>query len=251
MNRQSLVLLIVCLGLMGATAAFLVRQRDHQRLGVPGVKVIAASSYDTEGKLVATNSVYLPEEVTGFKSEIRPITQDTLSWLPKDTTYGQRTYKSSDGFEAALNVVLMGTDRTSIHRPEWCLGGVGFAIDPQQTDTIPISEPFAYQLPVMKLTASKKAIAASGAEVNQRVIYLYWFVADHELTANQGQRMRWMARDMLVKGVLQRWAYVACISFCSPGQEATTLKRMKELIAAAVPKFQLATGAPAPLARNN
>src|SRR5207237_6005855 len=141
-------------------------QKTHQRLGKPGVKLIPVPTYDSEGKVVATNTVYLPENVLTFKSEILPVSQETLSWLPKDTTYGQRRYKAPDGFEAALNVVLMGTDRTSIHRPEWCLGGIGYSIDPQQTDTISISEPFAYQLPVMKLTASKKAIAASGAEVN-------------------------------------------------------------------------------------
>ena len=235
---------------MAATAGFLVHQRSHQRLGIPGVKLVDTPSYDTDGKVIATNSIYLPEDLPGFKSEIRPITEDTLRWLPKDTTYGQRSYKASDGFEAALNVVLMGTDRTSIHRPEWCLGGVGFAVDPQETDSVGISEPLSYQLPMIKLTATKKGVTSSGAPRVQRVIYLYWFVADRELTANQGQRMRWMARDMLLKGVLQRWAYISCISFCSPGEEATALKRMKELIAVAVPKFQLATGAPARLARN-
>jgi hypothetical protein len=39
--------------------------------------------------------------------------------------------------------------------------------------------------------------------------------------------------------VLQRWAYVACISPCAPGQEDATFARMKKFIAAAVPEFQL------------
>jgi len=45
-------------------------------------------------------------------------------------------------------------------------------------------------------------------------------------------------------------AYVACLSFCYPGQEEATYARIKELISATVPEFQLATGEPATLARN-
>jgi hypothetical protein len=147
-----------------------------------------------------------------------------------------------------MNVVLMGTDRTSIHRPEWCLSGVGWTIDPQEVATVSISQPHPYQLEVMKLTGSHQAVTTAGEKIMQRVVYVYWFVADHELTAKPGQRMRWMARDMLLTGVLQRWAYVACAGYCGPGQEEATFNRMKEVIAAAVPQFQLATGSPAPLA---
>jgi len=250
MKRQSWIILSVALTLIGATASVIHYQRNHQRLGNPGVKVVPVPTYDTAGKVVATNSVFLPDQVLDFKSEIRPVTKDTLRWLPKDTTYGQRTYKAGDGFEAALNVVLMGTDRTSIHQPQWCLQGVGWRTDPQELAAIRVSEPHPYQLPIMKLTATHELVTPNGEKVQQRVVYLYWFVADDELTARPGQRMWWMARDMLIAGVLQRWAYVACISVCAPGQEEATFNRMKELISAAVPRFQLASGAPARLARN-
>jgi len=250
MKRSSLIFLVAGLTLIGAASAFLVHHQAHQKLGTPGVKVVPVASYDTEGKLIMTNSVDLPEKVLNYTSEIRPITQDTLRWLPKDTTYGQRLYKAPDGFEVALNVVLMGADRTSIHRPEWCLSGVGWAIDPQEVATVPISEPHPYQLEVMKLTASHPWETATGEKGVQRVVFVYWFVADHELTAKPGQRMRWMARDLLLSGVLQRWAYVACAGYCNPGQEDATFSRIKEVIAAAAPQFQLAAGSPTALARN-
>jgi len=250
MKRQSWLLLIVVVVLVSATAGFLNHQRTSQRLGTPGVKVVPVPTYDTGGNLVASNSVFLPEQVLNYKSEIRPVTEDTLRWLPKDTTYGQRTYKAPDGFETALNVVLMGTDRTSIHQPQWCLQGVGWSTDPQELATVPVSEPHPYDLSVMKLTATHESVTATGEKARQRVVYVYWFVADHELTARHLQRMRWMARDMLLTGVLQRWAYVACITLCAPGQEQATFNRMKEFIGAAVPQFQLAAGPPAVLARN-
>jgi hypothetical protein len=250
MKRQCWLILLLALALMAMTAGFLQQQSRGQKLGTPGVKLIAEPSFDTEGNLVASNSVYLPPAVLNYKSEIRAITSDTLRWLPKDTTYGQRLYTGPDGFQSALNVVLMGSDRTSIHRPEWCLSGVGWSLDPQELASVQISKPHSYELPLMKLTASRESLTSSGEKVRQRVVYAYWFVADGELTARPGQRMRWMARDMLLRGVLQRWAYVACIGYCAPGQEESTFNRMKELIAAAVPQFQLATGEPAPVALN-
>jgi hypothetical protein len=73
------------------------------------------------------------------------------------------------------------------------------------------------------------------------MVYVYWYVADGALsgTAAGGQRMWWMARDLLRTGVLQRWAYVSCYSECDPGQEEMLFERIKKFIAAAAPEFQL------------
>jgi hypothetical protein len=51
-----------------------------------------------------------------------------------------------------------------------------------------------------------------------------------------------MARDVLFTGELDRWAYITFFSVCAPGQEDATFERMKKLIAAAVPEFQLVPG---------
>jgi hypothetical protein len=51
-----------------------------------------------------------------------------------------------------------------------------------------------------------------------------------------------MARPLITRGELQRWAYVSCRAYCPPGHEAATYARMEELSAAAVPQFQLTTG---------
>jgi hypothetical protein len=65
-------------------------------------------------------------------------------------------------------------------------------------------------------------------------------VADNdEYTARHWQRMWWMARDLLTKGVLQRWAAVSVLASCAPGQEDATYERMKTFIRAAAPEFQL------------
>jgi len=51
--------------------------------------------------------------------------------------------------------------------------------------------------------------------------------------------MWWMARDVIRTGVLQRWAYVSYFAVCPPGAEEATFQRMKKLIVASVPEFQL------------
>jgi hypothetical protein len=48
-----------------------------------------------------------------------------------------------------------------------------------------------------------------------------------------------MTKRLVSTGILQRWAYISCLSICAPGQEDATFERMKTFIAAAVPEFQL------------
>src|SRR2546430_17288467 len=100
MRTQSWLPFVVGLALIGGTGVFLSYQKTHQRLGKPGVKLIPVPTYDSEGKAVATNTVYLPENVLPTKSEILPVSQETLSWHHQDTTYGPRRHKPPDGSEA-------------------------------------------------------------------------------------------------------------------------------------------------------
>ena len=140
-----------------------------------------------------------------------------------------------------ISVVVMGTDRTSIHKPQYCLTGQGWRIDRYEQTRVRIERPHAYDLPVMKLTATHPGQKPSG-EGPLRGIYVYWFVADAALTADHVERMWWMARELITTGVLQRWAYVSCFAVCRPGQEEAASARVTQLLSAAVPEFQIATG---------
>lgn len=242
-------MLIVSIALIGGTALFIQYRKTHQRLGTPGVRVLALPIYDLEGKVAGTNSVALPEQVTGFKSQPEPVPRIVLEWLPPDTTYGQRRYKAADGFEIAASAILMGADRTSIHKPKYCLNGSGWRLGNEQPDTVAISSPHSYQLPVTRIPLSRDVTLASGQTVEVRGWYVYWFVADKQLTADHNQRMWWMARDLIRTGILQRWSYLSCLAVCPPGQEEKSYQRIKEFIADAVPQFQLTHGPETRLAR--
>jgi hypothetical protein len=249
MNRRSVSILVVSFALIGGTALFIQYRKTHQRLGAPGVKVVSVPIYDPDGKIAGTNSVALPEEMAGFKSQPEPVQRIVLEWLPPDTTYGQRRYTAGDGFEIAASAVLMGADRTSIHKPKHCLAGSGWKLGNEEPDTITISRPHTYQLAVMRIPLSRDVTLPSGQTAEVRGWYIYWFVADKQLTADHNQRMWWLARDLIRTGILQRWAYLACLAVCPPGHEQKSYQRMKEFIAEAVPQFQLTHGPEARLAR--
>jgi hypothetical protein len=100
----------------------------------------------------------------------------------------------------------------------------------------------------MKLTSAKQVQDKNGELRKLSGLYVYWFVADNQLTPYHGERMWWMARDLIRTGVLQRWAYVSYFTVCWPGQEDAAFSRLKDLIAASVPEFQLAAGPSATVA---
>ncbi|HOX56941.1 MAG TPA: exosortase-associated EpsI family protein [Candidatus Paceibacterota bacterium] len=233
MNKQKWIILIVALGLMGGAASVLTRLQANQKLGRPAVKTspIAGSQ---------RLQVELPERALDYTSEAVEVDKATLEWLPQDTSFGQRLYRAPDGFYTAVNVVLMGSDRTSLHKTEFCLEGQGWQIDRSATAEakVRMERPYPYDLPVMKFIATRD-VKSEGRTVTVRGVYVVWFVAEDEYTARHWQRMWWMARDLLCTGVLQRWASVSFFAQCAPGAEDATFERMKKLIGALVPEFQL------------
>jgi hypothetical protein len=162
--------------------------------------------------------------------------------LPADTSFRVRVYKAEDGFFTQVSAVLMGSDRSSIHRPQICMTGQGWAIDSaiSRVEPIHLERPRPYDLPVNKLIATKQFKDAEGKVQSVRGLYVYWFVEAEHYTASSAQWMVWwVPRDLLLNGRLERWAYISYFSACNPGQEEATFERMKKLIAATVPEFQL------------
>ena len=235
-------------------AAFLATQHSRQKLGPPGVRLTNEPIYAVEGgastnapALVSSNRVYLPAHVLDYQSQSGNIPSITVATLPKDTTFGRRIYGRPNGTVVDCQVVLMGADRSSIHKPQICLKGSGFDTTSSELTTMRVVRPHAYDLPIMRLNLQRQKPDANGTMRTEACVFVYWFVADHELTARHSERMWWMARDMLKTGVLQRWAYVICFAPCAPGTEETTFEHLKEFIAASVPEFQLTSGTPVPV----
>lgn len=236
MNRNKWILALVTVVLIGSAAGLLARYKSIQRLGEPGVKTrpIPASQ---------NLEVALPEQVPGYVAEFRQQAEVVTNTLPKDTSYGTCRYTAPDNFYTDLTVVLMGADRGSLHKPQYCLTGAGFTINKTEIETIPMERPAAYDLTVIKLTASG-TFKQEGREQKISAIYVYWYVADNALSASpEGMDRMWsMAKNLVTTGVLQRWAYISYFAPCNPGQEEEAYQRVKKLIATTVPEFQIPYG---------
>lgn len=240
MKQRAWQVFVAALILMAGTGMFLQRAQTRQHLGAPGVKLIPEPTYAEDGGLVMPQSIYLPPEVMGASSTSVPVSKLELEWLPADTTYGRRLYAWPDGRRLLVSVVLMGTDRTSIHRPEFCLNGQGWKYKASDTEVIqvPMQRPVEYTLPVMKVQSTKVRETPRGS-VTLRGMYLYWFVTDREMSALHTHRVLSQTLHMLRTGELQRWAYISLFTTCAPGQEAATVEWMTQWIQEAAPQFQV------------
>lgn len=239
MRARQFALFVLAVGVIAAGGGLLRRLKAAQRLGAPGIKVSAVPGSDRL-------RIDLPERVQLFRSTNVEPTQAELETLPRDTTIAKRLYRAPDGFQVLVNVVMMGSDRTSIHKPEFCLTGQGWQIVRRDRGTVPVHRPHRYDLPIQRYTTAVELQDEAGQRVSRRGVFVFWFVAEDKLTASHWVRVGWITRELLRRGVLPRWAYVACFAVCLPGQEEATFDRMTQFLAAAVPEFQ--TTVPAALA---
>ena len=252
MNRAWL-LSGLALALIAGAAVFLGTHHRRLHLGKPGVRVVAEPIYGYDELnptnapfVVGSNSVALPEKVLNYQSREDLIGQITVKTLPKDTTFGRRLYFRPNQPPIICQTVLMGTDRTSIHKPQYCLKGMGLRIVSSEFVNVSIERPHRYELPVMRLNVRGEGRDKGGNPHPIGGVFLYWFVADGQLTASHADRMKWIAHDMMLTGVLQRWAYVICYTPCLVGNEDAAFEYLKEFMGAAVPEFQLTAGPPLP-----
>jgi len=237
MKRNELILLVVGLVLIVGTAGGMRYLKANQRLGKPGVK---ATAIPDSGRM----RIELPLQVPGFEAKAVEVEQKTLDVLPSDTSMVQALYKEREG--AGLQpiqsfVVMMGSDRTSLHKPQFCLTGAGWNIDDQRSERVKVrmQQPHPLELPVMKLIATRK-VEVEGQPQDYSGVFVYWFVADEAVTEDHGERVWWMAKHLLRTGELQRWAYIAYFAPCLPGAEEETFNRIQKLMNATVPQFQVA-----------
>jgi hypothetical protein len=237
MNKKALQATILFAVMISVTAAFLLRIQMAYKLGDPGVQVVQEPLYDENTNLVANISVALPKELPGYVSIPMAINRLELNMLPPDTVFGRRAYKADDGWATMLSVVLMGTDRTSIHKPQYCLLGAGWSIEGEEVIDVPMWRPELEKVKVMKLTCSRQVRTTDGKYTTVRGLYLYWFVADGVSTPHHFERMWMMGKHLVTTGELQRWSYISVLGQCMPGQEEILLKRLKGFLAESFPKF--------------
>lgn len=239
MNSSVLALTLATLALIGSTAGSLQWLKGRVKMGNPGVRVGPVPVVSDAGRLAATHSVLLPSDISGFQSRVETIGELELTFLPPDTTFGKRVYASSDGLPSATaTVVLMGSDRTSIHRPEYCMTGAGWQIFKQTVQTISVPSDPSFHLDVQRFDMTQEFEVNDGQKRRVTGIFLFWFVADGMRTSSHSDRQWWGIREVLFQGRNPRWAYISFFSICEPGAEEATFQRLARLVGVAAPQIE-------------
>jgi hypothetical protein len=237
-NRSKLTLAVIAVAMILGTAVLLAVV--PQKLGRPGVKAVEIPNSQRM-------EIYLPESILGFASTNQEEDAGSIAMLPPDTSFAERIYFKKGELPFVASIVMMGSDRTSIHKAEYCLQGQGLKIDQATRDTVHIGGPRPYDLPIIKILASETHVVG-GKAVTRECVYVYWYVADGALSNDRsGMGRMWaMSKKLLLTGVLQRWAYVRFYTLCDPGQEEATYESIKRYISEAVPQFQITSGSARP-----
>jgi EpsI family protein len=125
--------------------------------------------------------------------------------LPADTKISRRIYENIRGDAITVAIVLSGSERRSIHRPQQCLPAQGFSIESSSVMTASLLGRSPLQLTLIKASrAGGKDNSAS-----PRLLLAYWFVGGGHETHDHIKRAGYMAWDNLIHGVRPRWAYVS------------------------------------------
>ncbi len=155
MNKSKWLVLAAALAMMAVTGDYLAKVRERTHWGAPGVKV-------GPGPLLTilwvawwrSKACFCPRRFWGCKGADLPVTQAELEALPKDTTFGRKLYRM-DNLSVVISVVLMGSDRTSIHDPHYCLEAADWHIEKTERVVLPMDRPYPYNLQALKLTSSR------------------------------------------------------------------------------------------------
>lgn len=126
--------------------------------------------------------------------------------LPDDTEFVKSAYTNEAGARVFATVVLSGTARDSIHRPQRCLKGQGNLIDGEYTLEISLEGREPLRVRVIK---SHRNYQTADGRVQYHSYYAYWFVGQDRETPYHLSRMFWLAWDRVVRSTANRWAYIA------------------------------------------
>jgi hypothetical protein len=126
--------------------------------------------------------------------------------LPEDTEFVKSAYTNDAGTRLFTSIVLSGTARDSIHRPQRCLKGQGNSLDGEYTLSVPLEGRDPLKVRVIK---TSRTFRTAEGPVPYYSYYAYWFVGQDRETPYHVGRMFWLAWDRVVRSKANRWAYIA------------------------------------------
>jgi len=176
---------------------------------------------------------FLGTEWIGQRVEVTPAEKEVL---PPDTGYSRKNYISTAdrARQVFVSVVLSGRDRTSIHRPELCLGGQGWTIENRFLHKLRWSERDAILATVVHIR--REVVTTDGQRRIVPSLLAYWFVGGESLVATQPAMLWRSAIDGVLHFRADRWAYVVLQTSAFDGDEPA-LARMEKVLCAVWPEL--------------
>ena len=126
--------------------------------------------------------------------------------LPDDTEFVKSAYTNDAGTRMFTSIVLSGTARDSIHRPQRCLKAQGNSLDGEYDLEVPIDGRAPLTVRVIKTSRTFRTPEGPKPYYSY---YAYWFVGQDRETPSHYSRMFWIAWDRVVRSTANRWAYIA------------------------------------------
>ena len=135
------------------------------------------------------------------------MTLDEKQLLPPDTQLLRKVYQDAQRRAIFATIVLSGSERASIHRPQICLEGQGNVIVHDETLNVPLAGRGPLEVMVLDLLEGRQM--AGDDRASKASYFAYWFVGKGRETPYHMQRMLWMATDRIFHNVSHRWAYIS------------------------------------------
>ncbi len=153
-----------------------------------------------------TRDLVIPDICPDCGDHLFKMARSEKEALPEDTEFVKSAYTNAAGSRVFTSIVLSGTARDSIHRPQRCLKGQGNTLDGEYTMSIPLEGRDPLKLRVIKSSRTYQTVDGPIAYFGY---YAYWFVGQDRETPSHYSRMFWLAWDRVVRSKANRWAYIA------------------------------------------
>ena len=164
----------------------------------------------------------LPNSIGDYLGFDTDITESEHVILPRDTEFAKKRYSGFDLPEITTEIVLSGAQRQSIHRPQVCLAGQGWAIQKEETIPITLADGRVQKVRKLTLLRTQDGIRVVG-------YFIYWFVGKDKTTDDHFERIFLTSWDRIVHRVNHRWAYVIVNAILPPEPTVTAGERQKVL----------------------
>jgi EpsI family protein len=210
---------------------------DVTKVSEPGIQLVPSLTV-TNGVTITNEVPFLPVSAGDWAGgEWLGLTAEERAILPSDTEGARRTYRNKAGAELHCTVILAGKDVTSIHRPEVCLPGQGWKIQPEGVETIPTPAAPGGKLQVMRMSASRSVPLENNQTAHSRLVVAYWFVGKDRLTPHHWQRILWTTKDRLLHNRNHRWAYFLITASVKDAQSNHELKHENDAAMRTISEF--------------